>query len=73
MSPTETRLTEIETKLALAEDLIDTLNLTLFRQQEKLDQMQDQLRLLYARFQDLRDADASRPAASAADERPPHY
>lgn len=74
MPTTENRLAEIEAKLALAEDLIDTLNLALFRQQEKLDQLQDQLRLVYARINDLSLSDAASASTTASGhERPPHY
>lgn len=65
----EARLTELETKLAFAEDLIDTLNQTVVRQQQQLDSLQDQLRLLHAQMQE-------RPAAESRnlrDELPPHY
>jgi len=66
---TDARLTELEAKLALAEDLIETLNLTVFRQQEKLDQLQDQLRLIYARL----DSEQGAQSATATYEPPPHY
>ena len=67
--PTETRLDELEAKLALAEDLIETLNLAVFRQQEKLDQLQAQLRLLNSKLEAARLSGQELPA----DERPPHY
>ncbi|MEW5966950.1 MAG: SlyX family protein [Pseudomonadota bacterium] len=63
------RLTEIETKLAFAEDLIETLNQTVFRQQEQIDLLQAQLRLLHGQMQALQ-PDAAR---SPRDEIPPHY
>ena len=66
---TDARLAELEAKLALAEDHIETLNLAVFRQQEKLDQLQAQLRLVYAR---LEAAQAAEPGASG-NEPPPHY
>jgi SlyX protein len=47
---TESRLTELETKLAFAEDLLETLNQTVIRQQGQLDSMQQQLRLLHQRL-----------------------
>ena len=50
----ETRLTEIETKLAFAEDLIETLNQTVVRQQAQIDLLQEQLRLLHRQLQDVR-------------------
>lgn len=65
----EDRLDEIEAKLALAEDLIDTLNQTVFRQQEQLDLLQAELRLLYAQLQAQQPEDARTPR----EEIPPHY
>mgnify|MGYP001052326679 CR=1 FL=1 len=69
MTTAETRLDELEAKLALAEDLIETLNLAVFRQQEKLDQLQAQLRLLNSKLEAARLSGQEMPA----DERPPHY
>jgi SlyX protein len=67
---TESRLTELETKLAFAEDLLETLNQTVIRQQGQIDLMQNQLRLLHQRLQAvLPDDDARNPR----DEIPPHY
>ncbi|MFP5403376.1 MAG: SlyX family protein [Gammaproteobacteria bacterium] len=65
----EDRLDEIEAKLALAEDLIDTLNQTVFRQQERIDLLQAELRLLYAQLQAQQPEDARPPR----EEIPPHY
>jgi SlyX protein len=66
---TEHRLTELETKLAFAEDLLETLNQTVIRQQGQLDLIQQQLRLLHQQLQDaLPDA-----ARTPRDEVPPHY
>lgn len=67
--PTSDRLDEVEAKLAFAEDLVDTLNATVVRQQAQLDLLQQQLRLLHERLEELR-ADDTRPPA---DEIPPHY
>jgi SlyX protein len=66
---TESRLTELETKLAFAEDLLETLNQTVVRQQTQLDSMQQQLRLLHQQLQDTLPGDAR----SLRDEIPPHY
>jgi SlyX protein len=63
------RLTELETKLAFAEDLLETLNQTVVRQQAQLDSLQQQLRLLHQQLQDARPEDARTPR----DEIPPHY
>ncbi|MBU1224801.1 MAG: SlyX family protein [Gammaproteobacteria bacterium] len=66
---TESRLTELETKLAFAEDLLETLNQTVVRQQTQLDSMQQQLRLLHQQLQDTLPDEAR----SLRDEIPPHY
>ncbi len=63
------RLTELETKLAFAEDLLDTLNQTVIRQQGQLDLMQQQLRLLHQRLQEAQPAEAR----SLREDIPPHY
>ena len=65
----ESRLTELETKLAFAEDLLETLNQTVVRQQGQIDLMQQQLRLLHQQLQDARPDDARTPR----EEIPPHY
>ena len=65
----QARLTEIETKLAFAEDLLDTLNQTVVRQQNQIDSLQQQLRLLNDRLKDAR-PDESR---TLRDDIPPHY
>ncbi|MDP2057220.1 MAG: SlyX family protein [Thiobacillus sp.] len=64
----ESRLTELETKLAFAEDLLETLNQTVIRQQAQLDSMQQQLRLLHQQLQALPDE-----ARTPRDDIPPHY
>ena len=66
---TESRLTELETKLAFAEDLLETLNQTVIRQQAQLDSMQQQLRLLHQHLQDALPDEARPPR----EEIPPHY
>jgi SlyX protein len=65
----EARLTELETKLTFAEDLIETLNQTVIRQQAQLDSMQQQLRLLHQQLQDALPDEAR----TLRDEIPPHY
>lgn len=65
----EIRLNELEAKLAFAEDLIDTLNQTVIRQQDQIDSMQQQLRLLHQRLQEALPDETRTPR----DELPPHY
>lgn len=64
----EERLNELEAKLAFAEDLIETLNQAVIRQQAQLDLLQQQLRLLHQQLQALPDE-----ARTPRDEIPPHY
>lgn len=65
----EARLNELEAKVALAEDLLETLNQTVIRQQVQIDLLQQQLRLLHQRLQDALPDEARTPR----DEIPPHY
>ncbi|MBT9569293.1 MAG: SlyX family protein [Thiobacillus sp.] len=65
----DARLTEIETKLAFAEDLLETLNQTVVRQQGQIDLLQEQVRLLHRQLKDVQPADTRTPR----DELPPHY
>ena len=44
------RITELEIKLSLTEDMVEELNRTVFRQQEQLDLLQAQLRHVYGQM-----------------------
>jgi len=69
--PMEHRLTEVETRINLAEDLLDALNLTVYRQQQQIDSLQAQLRQLHRLWQDsLATIGEQR---TPRDEIPPHY
>ncbi|HJW24470.1 MAG TPA: SlyX family protein [Rhodocyclaceae bacterium] len=65
----ESRLTDIEVKLSFTEDLVEELNRTVFRQQQQIDQLQQELRALRQQLQ------SNLPAAgwSQREEIPPHY
>lgn len=71
----EHRITELEIRLAWQDDLLETQNLTLVRQQQQLDLMQQQLRRLY----DMLTQSAAAPGESGSllaqlqQEIPPHY
>lgn len=67
------RLTELETKLSFAEDQIEALNRTVFRQQEQIDRLQAQLRLLYRRVRNSVSVEEDGAGADPRDEIPPHY
>ncbi|MFZ2855292.1 MAG: SlyX family protein [Rhodocyclaceae bacterium] len=66
----EDRLTELEIKINLAEDLVDELNRTVYRQQQQIDLLQHQLRHIFQQMQP--DAGPAEPR-NLRDEIPPHY
>jgi SlyX protein len=65
----ESRITELEIKLSLAEDQIEELNRTVFRQQQQIDLLQAQIRELYLLMQ----PEAASEPRNLRDEIPPHY
>lgn len=68
-SDTEARITELEVKLSFADDLLEALNRTVYRQQQEIDQLRQELRVMRQQIQ------ASLPAEplNLRDELPPHY
>ena len=65
----ESRLDELEAKISLAEDLLDALNRTVYRQQQQIDRLQQDIRALRQQLQEA----APPEAASPGSEIPPHY
>lgn len=65
----ESRLTELEVKLAFAEDLLEALNATVYRQQQQIDLLQRQLLAVQQQVLTAMPAEAR----SLRDEIPPHY
>ncbi len=68
----EARLAELEIKLGLADDHLDELNRTIFRQQQQIDLLQRQMRELSLQI----NASSSTEATETRDLRddiPPHY
>lgn len=63
------RLTALEIKASYSEDLLDQLNLTIYRQQQQIDRLAAALDELRRR---LPEPGADAPT-SARDEIPPHY
>lgn len=63
------RLTRLEIKLAYAEDLLDTLNTLVARQQDQIDLLLREL----AQLRRQRDHDAPLQFRSLREELPPHY
>ena len=64
----ESRLAEIESKLSFSEELLETLNRTVYRQQQQIDQLRLELGALREQVR------TSLPAESRnlGDETPPH-
>ena len=62
------RLTELEVKLAFAEDMLDALNATVYRQQQQIERLQREVK-------ELREQIAATPGEfrNLRDEIPPHY
>jgi SlyX protein len=65
----EARISELEIKISFAEDMIDELNRTVYRQQQHIDRLLTQVETLRDQVQ------ATVPAEqrSLRDELPPHY
>ncbi|MGL6072400.1 SlyX family protein [Craterilacuibacter sp.] len=67
----DTRSAELEIRLAFLDDTVETLSTTLARQQQEIDLLQEQLRLLYR--QSARGSGENSDGHSLRDELPPHY
>jgi len=70
------RIDELEAKLALSEDMQDSLNLALYRQQQMLNRITQELRTVRDQLEAQRAASetgVSAAPASLRDEIPPHY
>ena len=66
----ESRLTNLETKVAFQDDLLDSLNRIVASQQQQIDLLQQQIQLLYDQ---LRSLSPSNIALDSEEVRPPHY
>ena len=66
---TDQRLTELEIKASYTEDLLDQLNLALYRQQQQIDRLVQELAHLR---QQMPEAGSAAPC-NLRDEIPPHY
>lgn len=67
---TEDRLVDIEIKIARQEDMADTLNQTIYRQQKKIDELETLCAALARQIREMREVASER---GPANERPPHY
>ena len=63
------RLEKIETKLSLSEDLLETLNETVYRQQRQIEQLQREIVALREQVS----ASLPNEPRNLSDEVPPHY
>lgn len=68
-SPTEDRLMDLEVKAAYAEDQLDQLSDQIYRQQQQIDLLLHELRLLRERLPES----GSPVPRSLRDDIPPHY
>ena len=63
------RIEKVESKLALAEDLLDELNKLVYKQQRQIEQLQREL----VRVQELVESSVPNEPRRLMDEIPPHY
>ncbi|OWW22651.1 SlyX family protein [Noviherbaspirillum denitrificans] len=66
----EDRLVNIELKIAAQEDLVDTLNRQVYRQQKKIDELETLCAVLARQLREVRETMTER---GPANEKPPHY
>ena len=65
----EARLAEIEAKLTFSDDMLEALNRTIYRQQQHIERLQQELRAL----QNVVDNAGQGEPLTPRDETPPHY
>ena len=68
--PFGARLAEIEAKLTFSEDLLESLNRTVYRQQQQIERLQHELRALR---EIVDNAEPGGEPLRPRDEIPPHY
>lgn len=66
----ETRLTNLEVKVAFQDDLLETLNQVVADQQRQIDLLQGEIRVLYDQ---LKAVQPSLVAMQSEESPPPHY
>ncbi|EYC49840.1 SlyX [Hylemonella gracilis str. Niagara R] len=66
------RLDELEIKASFAEDLLEQLNLTIYKQQQQIELLQRQINHLRKQLPEPDPAQGT-TRQNASDERPPHY
>jgi len=65
----ESRIIELEIKASFAEDMLDELNRTIFRQQQQIDLLVNEIRALRDQVRNAQPGEQR----SLRDEIPPHY
>ncbi|MCX7140758.1 MAG: SlyX family protein [Proteobacteria bacterium] len=65
----ESRLNDLEAKICFAEDLLDALNRTVYRQQLQIDLLQQDVRALRQQLQESAPHEIGSPGTDI----PPHY
>lgn len=71
MMNTEERLIDLEIRLSRQDDLVDTLNTQVYRQQKKIDELEALCAAMAGRIREL--AVMASQKNTVIDERPPHY
>lgn len=71
MMNTEERLIDFEIRLSRQDDLVDTLNTQVYRQQKKIDELEALCAAMAGRIREL--AVMASQKNTVVDERPPHY
>lgn len=67
----DTRVEELEVRVAFQEDTLQTLNDELASQQQQIEQLQAMLQVVYRELKAAQEQQGQ--GATAASERPPHY
>ena len=70
MQTSEKRLDELEIKVSYQEDLVQELNAIISNQQKSIDRLENSLKLISERINEL---SVSLPGSPVAEEKPPHY
>lgn len=65
----DSRITELEIKLSFTEDLLDAVNLTVYRQQERIERLEREMRAL----RELVVTNLPAEQRDLREEIPPHY
>lgn len=72
-SSVDEKFTDLELKYSFQENMLADLNDALVSQQQQLDSVKQELRVLKQHLAETSEADSKSGQYSSADERPPHY